>query len=194
MPELLTAAIVFGTVFAAELPDNSGLASFVLGTRYRPGWVFAGAAAAFAVHVVLAVTCGGLLGLLPHKTVQIAVAVVFLAGAVLVLRTDDDDDDDAEIKARGSGFWSVAATSFGVILLAELGDLSDIVIASLAARYHHDLVAVGIGSALALWAVTAVAILGGQGLLKILPLRWITRLAALVMVVMAGLTLTGALR
>jgi Ca2+/H+ antiporter, TMEM165/GDT1 family len=191
---LLTTAIVFGTVFAAELPDNSGLASFVLGTRYRPSWVFAGAAAAFAAHVVLAVTCGGLLGLLPHKIVQIAVAVVFLVGAVLVLRADDDDDDEAQIKARGAGFWAVAATSFGVILLAELGDLSDIVIASLAARDHHDLIAVGIGSVLALWAVTAVAILGGRGLLKILPLIWIRRLAALVMVVMAGFTLTGVLR
>jgi Ca2+/H+ antiporter, TMEM165/GDT1 family len=191
---LLIAVIVFGTVFAAELPDNSGLASFVLGTRYRPGWVFAGAAAAFAAHVVLAVTCGGLLGLLPHKVVQIAVAVVFLAGAVLVLRADDDQEDEARIKARGAGFWAVAATSFGVIALAELGDLSDIVIASLAARYHHDLLAVGVGSVLALWAVTALAILGGRGLLKILPLRWIARLAALVMVVMAGFTLAGALR
>jgi Ca2+/H+ antiporter, TMEM165/GDT1 family len=190
---LVTTAIVFGTVFAAELPDNSGLASLVLGTRYRPGSVFAGAAAAFAVHVVLAVTCGGLLGLLPHKIVQIAVAVVFLAGAVFVLRADDDEDE-ARIKAAGAGFWAVAATSFCVIALAELGDLSDIVIASLAARYHHDLVAVGIGSALALWAVTALAIMGGRGLLRIFPLRWIGRLAALVMVVMAGFTLAGALR
>ena len=194
MPELLITAIVFGTVFAAELPDNSGLASLVLGTRYRPSWVFAGAAAAFALHVVLAVTCGGLLGLLPHKIVQIAVAVVFLIGAVLVLRADDDDDDEAQIKAGAAGFWAVAGTSFGVIALAELGDLSDIVIAGLAARYHHDLVAVGIGSVLALWAVTALAIMGGRGLLRILPLRWVARLAALVMVVMAGFTLAGALR
>jgi Ca2+/H+ antiporter, TMEM165/GDT1 family len=194
VPGLITALIVFGTVFAAELPDNSGLASLVLGTRYRPGWAFAGAAAAFAVHVVLAVTCGGLLGLLPHKFVQIAVAVVFLAGAVLVLRTEKDDEDEARVKAGGAGFWAVAATSFGVIVLAELGDLSDIVIASFAARYHHDLVAVGIGSVLALWAVAALAIVGGRGLLKILPLPWVGRLAALVMVIMAGFTLAGALR
>jgi len=193
VPGLLTAAIVFGTVFAAELPDNSGLASFVLGTRYRPGWVFAGAAAAFAVHVVLAVTFGGLIGLLPREIVQLAVAVVFLAGAVLVLRADDDDDE-AQLKAGRAGFWAVAATSFGVIALAELGDLSDIMIATLAARYHHDLLAVGIGSALALWSVTALAIIGGRGLVKVLPLRWIARLAALVMVVMAGFTVAGALR
>jgi Ca2+/H+ antiporter, TMEM165/GDT1 family len=190
---LLIVAIVFGTVFAAEVPDNSGLASLVLGTRYRPAGVVAGAFAAFAVHVVLAVTCGSLLGLLPHKIVQIAVAVVFLAGAVLVLRTDDDDDDEARLKAGAAGFWAVAATSFVVILLAELGDLSDIVIADFAARYH-DPVPVGIGSVLALWAVVVLAIVGGRGLQRILPMRWIARLAALVMVVMAGFTLVEVMR
>jgi putative Ca2+/H+ antiporter (TMEM165/GDT1 family) len=56
--------------------------------------VIAGTFAAFAAHVVLAVTCGSLLGLLPHKIVQIAVAVVFLAGAVVLLRADKDDDDE----------------------------------------------------------------------------------------------------
>jgi Ca2+/H+ antiporter, TMEM165/GDT1 family len=121
MPGLATAATVFGTVSVAELPDNSGLASLVLGTRYRAGGVLARAAAAFAVHVVLAVTCGSLLGLLPHRIVQIAVAVVFLAGAVLVLRGDKDDDDEIRLKADAAGFWAVAATSFGVILLTELG-------------------------------------------------------------------------
>ncbi len=192
MAGLLIAAIVFGTIFAAELADNSGLASLVLGTRYRPTWVFAGAAAAFAAHVVLAVTCGSLLGLLPHRIVQIAVAVVFLAGAVLVLRADDDDEE-TRLKADAAGFWAVAGTSFAVIALAELGDLSDIVIADLAARYR-DPVAVGAGSVLALWSVAALAITGGRGLLRILPLRWIGRLAALVMVVMAGFTLAEALR
>ena len=113
MPGLLTAVIVFGTVLVAELPDNSGLASLVLGTRYRAGGVLAGAAAAFAVHVVPAVTCGSLLGLLPHRIVQIAVAVVFLAGAVPVLRGDQDDDDEARLKAGAAAFWAEAATSFG---------------------------------------------------------------------------------
>jgi putative Ca2+/H+ antiporter (TMEM165/GDT1 family) len=193
VPGLLITGIVFLTVLVAELPDNSGLASLVLGTRYRAGGVIAGAFAAFAVHVVLAVTCGSLLGLLPHRIVQIAVVVVFLAGAVILLRADDDDDDEIRLKADAAGFWAVAVTSFGVILLAELGDLSDIVIANLAARYH-DPVAVGIGSVLALWSVVVLAIIGGRGLQRILPLRWIARLAALAMVVMAGFTLVEAIR
>lgn len=193
MSGLLITAIVCGTVAVVELPDNSGLASLVLGTRYRPAGVFTGTAAAFAVHAALAVTAGSLLALAPHKIVQIVVAAVFLAGAVLVLRADDDDDDDARLKAGATGFWPVAATSFGVILLAELGDLSDITMANLAARYH-DPVAVGIGSVLGLWLVAALAILGGRGLQRILPMRWIGRLAALVMVIMAGITLADAFR
>lgn len=195
MSGLLITAIALGTVFVVELPDNSGLASLVLGTRYRPIGVFAGTAAAFAVHAALAVTAGSLLALAPHKIVQIVVAAVFLAGAVLVLRADndDDDEDEARLKADATGFWPVAATSFGVILLAELGDPSDITMANLAARYH-DPVAVGIGSVLGLWLVAALAITGGRGLLRILPMRWISRLAALVMVVMAGITLADAFR
>jgi putative Ca2+/H+ antiporter (TMEM165/GDT1 family) len=190
---LLITAIVFGTVAVVELPDNSGLASLVLGTRYRPIGVFAGTAAAFAMHAVLAVAGGSLLGLLPHKIVQIVVAGVFLTGAVLVLRADKDDDDEARLKADAAGFWPVAATSFGVIALAELGDLSDITMANLAARYHDSL-AVGLGSVLALWLVAALAVTGGRGLLRILPMRWISRLAALVMVVMAAVTLGEAIR
>jgi Ca2+/H+ antiporter, TMEM165/GDT1 family len=190
---LLIATIAFGTITLVELPDNSGLASLVLGTRYRPAGVFAGTAAAFALHAVLAVTCGSLLTLLPHKIVQLVVAVVFLAGAVLVLRVDDDDDDEAKLKASAAGFWPVAATSFGVIALAELGDLSDITMANLAARYHNP-VAVGIGSVLGLWLVVGLAITGGRGLLRILPMRWISRLAALIMVVMAVITLVEAFR
>jgi Ca2+/H+ antiporter, TMEM165/GDT1 family len=189
----LIAAIVLATVFVVEMPDNSGLASLVLGTRYRPMGVLAGTFAAFALHAVLAVTCGSLLSLLPHRIVQLVVAAVFLIGAVLVLRTDTDDDDDARLKANATGFWPVAATSFGVIALAELGDLSDITMANLAARYH-DPVPVLIGSVLGLWLVAALAITGGRGLLRILPMRWISRLAALLMVVMAVITLVGAIR
>jgi putative Ca2+/H+ antiporter (TMEM165/GDT1 family) len=193
VPGLLIAVVVFGTVTVVELPDNSGLATLVLGTRYRPIGVFAGTAAAFAMHAVLAVAGGSLLGLLPHEIVQIVVAVVFLAGAVLVLRADHDDDDEARLKGGAAGFWPAAVTSFGVIALAELGDLSDITMANLAARYH-DPAAVGVGSVLALWLVAALAITGGRGLLRILPMRWISRLAALVMVAMAAVTLGEAIR
>ena len=88
--DLAQVATCFAVVFVAELPDKTALASLVLGTRYRPLFVFAGVAAAFAVHVVLAVGAGSLLLLLPHRAVEAVVAVLFAAGAVLMLRRREE--------------------------------------------------------------------------------------------------------
>jgi len=51
----------------------------------------AGVAAAFAVHVVLAVSAGSLLFLLPHRVMQAVVAVLFATGATLMLHRHDED-------------------------------------------------------------------------------------------------------
>jgi Ca2+/H+ antiporter, TMEM165/GDT1 family len=190
---LAIAATVFAVIFVAELPDKTALASLILGSRYRPSHVFAGTAAAFAVHAGLAVAAGSLIALLPHRPVEAVVAVAFATGAVLLLRgRHDADDEHVELHGKEPGFWRVAWTSFAVILVAEFGDLTQIATASLAARYHNPL-SVGIGAVLALWAVAALAIVGGRGLLKIIPLTWITRLAAVIMLVLAGFSLASAL-
>jgi Ca2+/H+ antiporter, TMEM165/GDT1 family len=39
----------------------------------------------------------------------------------------------------------------------------------------------------------SLAIAGGRGLLKVIPLTWITRIAAVIMLVMAGFTLAAAI-
>ena len=83
---LAVAATVFVLLFPAELPDKTALTSLILGSRYRSGFVFAGVAAAFALHVAFTVTVGSLLTLLPHRAVEVVVAVLFLAGALLLLR------------------------------------------------------------------------------------------------------------
>lgn len=190
---LAVAATVFAVIFLSELPDKTALASLILGSRYRPSWVFTGVAAAFAVHVGLAIAAGSLLALLPHRPLEIIVAALFALGAVLLLRgRHEGGDEHVELHGREPGFWRVAWTSFAVILVAEFGDLTQIATATLAARYH-DPVSVGTGAALALWAVAALAIAGGRGLLKIIPLTWITRVAAAVMLVLAGVSLAAAL-
>jgi Ca2+/H+ antiporter, TMEM165/GDT1 family len=187
------AATVFAVIFLAELPDNSGLAALMLGTRYRPLWVFAGVAAAFALHVGLAIAAGDLLSLIPRRLLEIVIAVVFAVGAVVVLRGDkDDDDDELKVKGKAPGFWRVAWTGFVVITIAELGDLTGITTAVLAAHYKHDLASVAIGSILALWAVGGIAIVGGRGLLKLIPVVWVSRLSAALMVALAGLSVAAA--
>ena len=187
----------FGVVFLAELPDKTAIASLILGTRYRPSWVFAGIAAAFTVHVALAVAAGSLLSLIPRRPLEAIVAALFLGGAVLMLRSHgreagEEEAEEAPELAPGAGFGKVAGTAFGMIMVAEFGDLTQIVTANLAAKYADPL-AVGLGATLGLWAVGALAIIGGRGLLRVLPLHQIVRLAALVMVVLAGVSLGQAI-
>jgi Ca2+/H+ antiporter, TMEM165/GDT1 family len=191
---LAIAATVFAVIFLAELPDKTALASLILGSRYRPSYVFAGVASAFAVHVGLAIAAGSLIALLPHRPLEIVVAVLFAAGAVLLLRGrhEDNDDEHVELHGREPSFWRVAWTGFAVIIVAEFGDLTQIAIATLAARYHDPL-SVGVGAAVALWTVAALAIVGGRSLLKVIPLTWITRAAAVIMLVMAGFSVVAAL-
>src|SRR5260370_27158404 len=78
----LTVALTsFLAVLPAELPDKTVLACLILSSRYRPWYVFAGAATAFTAQVALAVAAGGALSLLPHPVVEALAAAAFLAGA-----------------------------------------------------------------------------------------------------------------
>src|ERR1700759_5246491 len=190
---LAIAGTVFAVIFLAELPDKTALASLILGSRYRPTFVFAGVAAAFAVHVGLAIAAGSLLGLLPHRALEIVISVLFAAGAVLLLRGRHEGSNDEHVELHGeTGFGKVAWTGFWVILVAEFGDLTQVATATLAARYH-DPVAVGVGATLGLWAVAGVAIVGGRGLLKVVPITVITRIAAAIMGVLAVISLVDAI-
>ena len=190
---LTIAAITFGVIFLAELPDKTALASLMLGTRYRGSYVFAGVAAAFAVHVVLAVAAGSLLTLLPHRLLQAIVGALFLLGAgMLLFHKDEEEEHEPGREPSAPSFRKVAGTSFLVVLVAEFGDLTQIMTANLAARYH-DPVAVGLGAVLGLWAVGALAIVGGKTLLKHVPMIWISRIAAALMLVLAGFSIVEAI-
>ncbi|MFG2617738.1 TMEM165/GDT1 family protein [Streptomyces sp. NPDC048507] len=184
-------AIAFGVVFLAELPDKTALAGLMLGTRYRASYVFVGVAAAFAVHVALAIAAGSVLTLLPHRLVQAVVGVLFLAGAAMLLLKKSDGDEEVKPPADQS-FWKVSGAGFMLILVAEFGDLTQIMTANLAARYDNP-VSVGLGAVLALWAVAGIGILGGRTLMKYVPLRLITKIAAAVMAALAVFSLYEAI-
>ncbi|HCA86140.1 MAG TPA: hypothetical protein DEQ61_11935 [Streptomyces sp.] len=185
-----TIALVFGVVFLAELPDKTALAGLMLGARYRASYVFAGVAAAFVVHVVLAVAAGSVLTLLPQRLVQAVVGLLFLAGAAMLLFKKDEGEEEVR-KPADQSFWKVSGAGFMLILAAEFGDLTQIMTANLAARYDDPL-SVGLGAVLALWAVAGIGILGGRTLLKYVPLKLITKVAAAVMLALAVFSLYEA--
>jgi putative Ca2+/H+ antiporter (TMEM165/GDT1 family) len=119
------------------------------------------------------------------------VAVLFVVGAVILLRQKQASSDEyVEQRQLRRSFLPVALTSFGVVFVAEFGDLTQIVTANLAAKYH-DPVAVGIGATAGLWVAAGLAIVGGRSLLKVLPVKWLGRGAAAVLLALAGLTIAS---
>ncbi len=196
---LAVAATVAALVFPAELPDKTFIASLVLSTRFRPLLVWLGVAGAFVVHAAIAVGAGSLLRLLPHEAVQIVVAVLFAGGAAYLLFVPESAEEDkgeqvAEAapgqaqpvtpgraepgEPGGASVRRALLTSFGVVFVAEWGDLTQILTANLAARYHDPL-AVFTGATVGLWAVAAIAVVAGRALPRLIPLTLIRRLAGI---------------
>ncbi len=168
---------VFVVIFIAELPDKTALASLVLATRHPPLPVWIGSSLALTVQSIVAVTCGSLLSLLPARAVHIGSGVVFLISAVFMWRRHDEADGDG--KDDKLGFWRTIGTTFGVVFVAEWGDLTQIGTAALAARYRAPF-SVFLGSMVALWAVAGLAVFVGNRAGKLLDPSLTKRVAAVV--------------
>jgi len=180
---LITAFLVaFGTVFLAELPDKTMVASLVLTTRYRkPLAVWVGVSGAFVLHVVLAVSIGSLLRNLPTTPVRLAVAVLFLIGGAIMLRAKHDDDDEDGSLAAATTFRKVALTAASVVGLAEFGDLTQLATAGIATRYSAP-VAVALGAWCALASVAALAVTAGHWIVQHVPMKMVQRVAGVVFI------------
>ena len=185
----------FVAVFPAELPDKSMIATVVLVAHHRrPLAVWGGAALAFTLHVTVAVTAGQFLSLLPGTLVDIATALLFAVGAVVMWRganaSEDADDEAGAGSSTSRTAWGAFAGSFGVIAVAEWGDLTQLATAGMAASTGAP-VAVAVGALAALWLVAALAARFGQAALARVPAARLRRIAAVVFATLALVTLTG---
>lgn len=192
---LAVVAICAGLVFIAELPDKTMIATVVMASRRPALPVWLGSSAAFVVHSAVAVAAGGLLTLLPRRWVDGVVAVLFLAAAVYLLVTKEEQaaEEGEEEAARVLSSRRVLLTAFGVILVGELGDVTQVLTANLAARYRQPL-AVFAGASLGLIAVSGLGAIGGQALVRVLPLAVIRRVAGVVLAGFAVVSVVLALR
>ena len=186
----------FLLVLPVELPDKTLFATLVLAARFRPLPVLAGAAAAFAVHSVIAVAFGSMLGLLPDRLVALVVAVLFATGSVILLREGfgraDESPDNAPTTPEHVPGWRAALVAFGVLVAAEFGDASQLATAALTARTGAPL-SVGIGAWLALVTVATVGALVGKRLGDRLPRRALLRIGGCVFAAFAIIAAVEAL-
>jgi putative Ca2+/H+ antiporter (TMEM165/GDT1 family) len=194
----------FGLVFVAELGDKTQLAVVTQTCKHRHPWaVFAGASAALIVVTALGALGGQVLGrVVPPRVLHIAAAVAFTVMGALVAReayragrgrsSGDSCENPFTGPTEGASSapwdWRAFSSTFGLLFLAELGDKTQLAVLSLSSQ-HRDVWPVFGGGALALTLVTALGVLGGQGLSRLIPepvLLWVSASAFIVMGILMG--------
>jgi len=194
-------ALSFAAIFVVELPDKTFIAALVLSTRYRGVFVWIGVGLAFLVQTVLAVTVGKAVTFLPSDLVHAVAGLIFLVGAVLLVREApkadaEEHETEEEFAAKATGAktgWAAILASFLVLFAAEWGDLSQLLTISLVGKYDDPL-AVFVGAWTALLAVSGLAVVAGRYLLRHVRLSVIHYIGAATCLILAGITAYDLLR
>lgn len=202
---------VFGLVFVAELGDKTQLAVITQTCKHRrPLAVFVGASAALAGVTALSVVGGQVLErLIPDDLLRIAAALMFVLMGFLVAREAtragagslneeacldacEISGNDAPLSASFPAWnWHAFGATFGLLFLAELGDKTQLAVLSLASRYEDTWALLG-GGALALTLVTALGVVGGRVLSRLVPRRRLLWVSVALFVAMGALMGFGA--
>ena len=186
---------VFALIFVAELPDKTMIATLIMGSRYRPVLVWVGAAAAFAVHVTVAVLLGRLLAAPPpplgrgrhHRPVR-------RRRRLPAPRAREGGGGEGR---SGGRHRRPGAPDGRHRLRGHLGRR--------VRRPHPDpdrqpgrqvppTVSVFVGALAALAAASAVAAFGGRALLRVLPLGVIRRIGGVLLALLAVYSLVDLIR
>lgn len=81
--------------------------------------------------------------------------------------------------------WKLFATTFGAIFVAEIGDKTNLATLSLAAG-NTSRWTVFAGAALALVATTAISVVAGEAITRVVSPEWLRRGAGVVFLVLGG--------
>jgi putative Ca2+/H+ antiporter (TMEM165/GDT1 family) len=142
--------------------------------------------------------------IVPPAVLRWIAAVAFVVMGFFVAREaakgEDDDPEsacslDGSVQVAGAPplaqNWKAFAATFGLLFVAELGDKTQLAVLSMATKSTPWLVFIGGG--LALTAVTALAVVGGEGLCRLIPKRVLLGVSAVAFVVMGVLMGAGVL-
>jgi len=198
----------FGLIFIAELGDKTQLAVVTQVCKYRQPWaVFLGASMALTAVTAIGAVGGQLLGqIIPTSALRIVAALAFVVMGILIGReaigthtgaSRKDACDCPEpmlVDCPPAAVWNWRAfgSTLGLLFVAELGDKTQLGVLSLAVKYA-DTWAVFLGGTLALTLVTALGVVGGQVLCRLIPERLLLSTSAVAFVVIGVLVGLGVL-
>jgi putative Ca2+/H+ antiporter (TMEM165/GDT1 family) len=197
----------FGLIFVAELGDKTQLAVLAQTCKHgRPWAVFLGASTALAAVTALGAAGGRVIGqVIPSSVLHWGATLAFVLMGLLIGRqalqgetagsasevpcnpTDDRGGASAAATICAQS-WRTFGSTFGLLFVAEMGDKTQLAVLSLAGKVV-DPRPVFIGGGLALTAVTALGVIGGQTLSRVIPRRvllWISAVAFVAMGVLIG--------
>jgi len=177
---LLDILIPFFAVGIAELGDKTQLAVFCLASKTkRHAQLLLGVVLAFAVADGLAIILGNFLtNIMPLNYIKAGAGFVFILFGVWIMLNHRRKSEEHELK---SPFLS----AFGLILISEMGDKTQIAAGLFATEYNPIFVFIGVMAALACLSLVAVYI--GKLLAKRINKKVISIIAGVVFMII-GLT------
>ncbi len=198
----------FGLVFIAELGDKTQLAVMTQTCKFgRPWPVFLGASIALSATTALGAVGGSVLGyLIPPIVMRMVAALAFVVMGVLIWRESAKQDKACEVTPEVAGecadpnlvsrrtrwHWAAFLSTFTLLFVAEMGDKTQLAVVGLTSKQAAPW-PVFAGGALALVTVTALGVLGGQQLCRIIPERLLLKISAAAFVLMGALMAAGIL-
>lgn len=179
MPALLTSTTV---VAVAEIGDKTQLLSLLLAARYRrPLQIIAAILlATIANHALAAWTGDWIASKLGMQGLRWLLGISF--GAIAVWALWPDQVDEVRLGTK----LGVFAASLLAFFLAEMGDKTQLATVALAARYG-DFYWVLLGTTAGMMCANVPAVLLGERVVQICPMRYIRWLAAAIFAIV-GIT------
>ncbi|MBN2110593.1 MAG: TMEM165/GDT1 family protein [Methanosarcinaceae archaeon] len=171
--------IPFLLVGIAELGDKTQLAILVLSTKTKQYLsLLAGVMLAFVLTDGLAVLLGSFITeMVPMNHVRIGAGLVFILFGIIILvnREKEDEEDSYELN-------NPFISGFGLILVSEMGDKTQLASALFATQYEPVFVFVGV--IMALFVLSATAVFLGKFIMGRINKRTISLVAGILFILM----------
>ena len=189
MIDIFPTITAFAIVFMAELGDKTQLTVMMLSSKGSARSVFFGAMLAFLIVDGVSLLIGDeLLSFIPYDLIGAGAGLLFIfIGALSLIRRRKERNRVDEIESRKADFLK----TFSIIALMELGDKTQLACVVLAAELGNPL-GVLAGVMLGFSAVTAIGVISGTKILRILPRRYLEIGAAFLFILLGILFILDA--
>ncbi len=194
----------YGLIFIAELGDKTQLAVMTQTCKYRsPLPVLIGGSLALTLVSAVGVVGGQVAGrLIPAEVVRAVAAAAFVIMGALIWRESVKLKRQAEAEAceifceidetvrQKAWNWKAFSSTLILLFLAEFGDKTQLAVMGLASKAPAPWT-IFAGAALALTTVTALGVIGGRQLCRVIPEQLLLKISGIAFIIMGVLMGTG---